>query len=143
LSQLVITQEKERQSWEAECDSLRAKLEASESACRRSETESDKVRSKSTPNFLFYFWSNNNAFIHLFGCSAVQLESELSIQNQLLETKDSDLISAKEEVNFILHLTELSNLFKYLHLQWELAQCIVDSLPQCHFIFISSNCIVW
>ncbi|XP_044965952.1 protein GRIP isoform X3 [Hordeum vulgare subsp. vulgare] len=58
LAHLKDQHEKERQSWEAECESLREKLEASED----------------------------------------QLESELSTQNQLLQNKDSDVISAKEEI---------------------------------------------
>ncbi|CAM0905825.1 unnamed protein product [Alopecurus aequalis] len=73
LAHLKGQHEKEKQRWEADCESVRAKLEASESACHRSELESEKVRR--------------------------QLESELSTQNQLLQTKDSDLISAKEEIS--------------------------------------------
>jgi len=34
----------------------------------------------------------------MFGYSAGQLELELSTQNQLLQTKDSDLMAAKQEV---------------------------------------------
>lgn len=117
LTKIVPTdiQEKERQSWEAECESLREKLEALESARFRSEIESAKFRSKSAPNFLFWFWSNT--FIQIFGYSADQLESELSMQNQLLQNKDSDLISAKEEVHFILDLI----LSKSLYLHWKLS----------------------
>ncbi|EMS49867.1 hypothetical protein TRIUR3_22943 [Triticum urartu] len=73
LTHLKDQHEKERQSWEAECESLREKLEALESARFRSEIESAKFRN--------------------------QLESELSTQNQLLQNKDSDLISAKEEIS--------------------------------------------
>ncbi|KAM0900770.1 hypothetical protein ACQ4PT_020421 [Festuca glaucescens] len=73
LAHLKGQHEEEKQRWEAERESLREKLGASESACRRSEIESDKARR--------------------------QLESELSIQNQLLQTKDCDLISAKEEIS--------------------------------------------
>lgn len=36
--------------------------------------------------------------INLFGYSAGQLELELSARNQLLQTKDSDLMAAKHEV---------------------------------------------
>lgn len=43
----TINQEKERQTWEATCESLRSKLEASENACLRSEKESAEVKSKS------------------------------------------------------------------------------------------------
>ncbi|KAM3366144.1 hypothetical protein ACQJBY_015572 [Aegilops geniculata] len=73
LTHLKDQHEKERQSWEAECESLREKLEALESARFRSEIESAKFRN--------------------------QLESELSTQNQLLQNKDSNLISAKEEIS--------------------------------------------
>ncbi|GJN07479.1 hypothetical protein PR202_ga25314 [Eleusine coracana subsp. coracana] len=66
-------QEKERQSWETTCESLRSKLEASESAYLRSEVEFAKVKS--------------------------QLELEISTQNQLLQTKDSDLVAAKDEIS--------------------------------------------
>ncbi|PNT75145.1 hypothetical protein BRADI_1g28167v3 [Brachypodium distachyon] len=73
LAHLKGQHEKERQSWEATCESLRAKLEASESACLRSEVEAAKSRS--------------------------QLELELSTQNQLLQTKDCDLMAAKDEIS--------------------------------------------
>jgi hypothetical protein len=79
-------------------------LEASESACRRSEIESDKIRCKSTQTF--YFVLGVIIMHYTLGYSAGQLESELSRQNQLLQTKGCDLISAKEEVNYILNLTE-------------------------------------
>jgi len=51
----TITQEKERQSWEATCESLRSKLEASENACLRSEKESAKVKSTSFNTYYFDF----------------------------------------------------------------------------------------
>ncbi|XP_066390763.1 protein GRIP-like isoform X3 [Miscanthus floridulus] len=73
LAHLKDEHEKERQSWEATCESLRSKLEASENACLRSEKESAKVKS--------------------------QLELELSARNQLLQTKDSDLTAAKHEIS--------------------------------------------
>ncbi|XP_062190187.1 protein GRIP-like isoform X2 [Phragmites australis] len=73
LAHLKDQHEKERQSWEAASESLRSKLEASESACLRSEIESAKVKS--------------------------QLELELSTQNQLLQTKCSDLMAAKHEIS--------------------------------------------
>ncbi|RLN33944.1 protein GRIP isoform X1 [Panicum miliaceum] len=66
-------QEKERLSWEATCESLRSKLEASENARLKSEIESAKVKG--------------------------QLELELSTQNQLLQTKDSDLMAGKQEIS--------------------------------------------
>ncbi|TVU39332.1 hypothetical protein EJB05_12745 [Eragrostis curvula] len=73
LAHIKDQHEKERQSWEAACESLRSKLEASESACLRSEVEFAKVKS--------------------------QLELELSTQNQLLQAKDSDLVAAKAEIS--------------------------------------------
>ncbi|XP_025803057.1 protein GRIP isoform X2 [Panicum hallii] len=73
LAHLKDEHEKERQSWEATCESLRSKLEASENTCLKSEIESAKVKS--------------------------QLELELSTQNQLLQTKDSDLMAAKQEIS--------------------------------------------
>ncbi|CAN6168041.1 unnamed protein product [Urochloa humidicola] len=73
LAHLKYEHEKERQSWEATCESLRSKLEASENACLKSEIESAKVKS--------------------------QLELELSTQIQLLQTKDSDLMAAKHEIS--------------------------------------------
>ncbi|KAK3126999.1 hypothetical protein QOZ80_7AG0566730 [Eleusine coracana subsp. coracana] len=73
LGHIKDDHEKERQSWEATCESLRSKLEASESAYLRSEVEFAKVKS--------------------------QLELEISTQNQLLQTKDSDLVAAKDEIS--------------------------------------------
>ncbi|WVZ65888.1 hypothetical protein U9M48_015179 [Paspalum notatum var. saurae] len=73
LAHLKDEHEKERQSWEATCETLKSKLEASENARLWSETESAKVKS--------------------------QLELELSTQHQLLQTKDSDLMAAKQEIS--------------------------------------------
>jgi len=73
LVHLKDEHEKERQSWESTCESLRSKLEASENACLRSEKESAEVKS--------------------------QLELELSTRSQLLQTKDSDLMAAKHEIS--------------------------------------------
>ncbi|KAK3124977.1 hypothetical protein QOZ80_7BG0598130 [Eleusine coracana subsp. coracana] len=73
LAHIKDQHEKERQSWEATCESLRSKLEASESAYLRSEVEFAKIKS--------------------------QLELEISTQNQLLQTKDSDLVAAKDEIS--------------------------------------------
>ncbi|XP_010918236.1 protein GRIP [Elaeis guineensis] len=72
LNHLKDQHEKERQKWEVSCQALRTKLEASESACLRSEIESAKMRS--------------------------QLELELSMQNQLLNTRDAELMAAKDEI---------------------------------------------
>nr|CAD1844717.1 unnamed protein product [Ananas comosus var. bracteatus] len=65
--------EKEKQSWEATCQTLRMKLEASESACLQSEIEIARIRS--------------------------QFELELSAQNQLLHTRDAELMATKDEIS--------------------------------------------
>ncbi|XP_058090665.1 protein GRIP [Magnolia sinica] len=67
--------EKEKEIWDAAYQALKSKLEASESTCLRLEIEAAKMRS--------------------------QLELELSIQNQLLNTRDSELMDAKEEINHL------------------------------------------
>lgn len=67
--------EKEKESWETTCHSLRTKLEIAESNCIRAEIEAAKFRS--------------------------QLESELSAQSQLLISKEAELMAAKEETNRI------------------------------------------
>ncbi|XP_043712900.1 protein GRIP [Telopea speciosissima] len=72
LGQLKLEHEKEKESWEAANKALKMKLEMAESACIRSEIEAAKMRS--------------------------QLELELSVQNQLLNSKDADLAAAKEEI---------------------------------------------
>jgi len=41
-----VADEKERQSWEATCESLWSEIEASENACLKSEIESAKVNGK-------------------------------------------------------------------------------------------------
>ncbi|XP_039133450.1 protein GRIP isoform X4 [Dioscorea cayenensis subsp. rotundata] len=75
LAQLQDTHEKERESWEAACQALRTKLEASESACLCSEIEAAKMRS--------------------------QLEQELSMQHQLLNARDAELTAVKDEIKHI------------------------------------------
>ncbi|XP_072956107.1 protein GRIP isoform X1 [Typha angustifolia] len=75
LVHLKDQNEKERQNWEAACQALRGKLEASENACLRSEIESAKIRS--------------------------QLELEISAQNQLLHTRDAELLAAKDEIEHL------------------------------------------
>lgn len=72
LIHLTDKHEQEKQNWEAACQALRTKLEASESACLRSEFEAAKIRS--------------------------QLESELSMQSQLLNAKESELLTAHNEI---------------------------------------------
>ncbi|ONK55911.1 uncharacterized protein A4U43_C10F2220 [Asparagus officinalis] len=73
LVQLGDKHEQEKQNWEAVSQALRTKLEASESACLRSEIEAAKMRS--------------------------QLELELSMQKQLLTTRDAELVTVKNEIN--------------------------------------------
>ncbi|KAF2312487.1 hypothetical protein GH714_034850 [Hevea brasiliensis] len=68
-------QEKEKESWEAASQALKMKLEIAESNCIRSEIEAAKMRS--------------------------QLELEVSVQNQMLNKKDSELLAAKEEINHL------------------------------------------
>ncbi|KAL3377801.1 hypothetical protein AABB24_003947 [Solanum stoloniferum] len=65
--------EKEKESWETTCHSLRTKLEIAESNCIRAEIEAAKFRS--------------------------QLESQLSAQSQVLNSKEAELMAAKEEIN--------------------------------------------
>ncbi|XP_042514473.1 protein GRIP [Macadamia integrifolia] len=72
LGQLKLEHEKEKESWEAANKALKTKLEMAESTCIRSEIEAAKMRS--------------------------QLELELSVQNQILNSKDADLAAAKEEI---------------------------------------------
>ncbi|KAK6922514.1 hypothetical protein RJ641_010818 [Dillenia turbinata] len=65
--------EKEKQSWEAASQALKAKLEIAESNCIHAEIEAAKLRS--------------------------QLELELSMQTQQLNTRDAELVAAKEEIH--------------------------------------------
>ncbi|PIA56823.1 hypothetical protein AQUCO_00700875v1 [Aquilegia coerulea] len=65
--------DKEKDSWEAAFQALRTKLEAAESTFLRSEIEAAKTRS--------------------------QLELELSMKNQLLSTKEAELVTTKEEIS--------------------------------------------
>ncbi|MQM15304.1 hypothetical protein Taro_048248 [Colocasia esculenta] len=73
LIHLKSEHEKEREGWEATCQALKEKLEASESACLRSEIEAAKTR--------------------------CQLELELSLQNQTLSTRETEIAAAKEEIS--------------------------------------------
>ncbi|KAK9230804.1 hypothetical protein WN943_021034 [Citrus x changshan-huyou] len=75
LAHLKREHEKEKESWEAASQAFRKKLEIAESNCIHTEIEAAKLRS--------------------------QLESELSVQNQLLSTRDAELMAAKQE---IIHL---------------------------------------
>ncbi|OVA19557.1 GRIP [Macleaya cordata] len=73
LAQLKDEHEKEKGGWEAASQALKAKLEVAESTCLRSEIEAAKMRS--------------------------QLELELSMKSQLLNTRDTELMAAKEEIS--------------------------------------------
>uniref|UniRef100_A0A5B7A3S5 GRIP domain-containing protein n=2 Tax=Davidia involucrata TaxID=16924 RepID=A0A5B7A3S5_DAVIN len=73
LVHLKNEHEKERESWEATSKALKTKLEVAESNCIRAEIEAAKMRS--------------------------HLESELSVQTQLLNTRDGELMAAKEEIH--------------------------------------------
>ncbi|CAH2043013.1 unnamed protein product [Thlaspi arvense] len=73
LSHLKAENEKEKETWEASCDALKSKLEIAESNYLRAEMEVAKMRS--------------------------QLGSEMSMQTQILSTKDAELKSAREEIN--------------------------------------------
>ncbi|CAN6970660.1 unnamed protein product [Brassica rapa subsp. trilocularis] len=73
LAHLKAENEKEKESWEASCDALKSKLEIAESNYLRAETEVAKMRS--------------------------QLGSEMSMQTQMLSTKDAELKGAREEID--------------------------------------------
>ncbi|KAL3838845.1 hypothetical protein ACJIZ3_023436 [Penstemon smallii] len=75
LSNVNNEHEKEKESLEAAIQSMRAKLEISESNRIRAEVEAEKLRS--------------------------QLESELSVQSQLLNGKDAEIEEAKEKIKNI------------------------------------------
>ncbi|KAL2234863.1 UNVERIFIED_CONTAM: Protein GRIP [Sesamum indicum] len=82
LSHLKNEHEKEKEGLEAALQSMRSKLEISESNRIRSEVEAAKLRS--------------------------QLESELSVQTQLLNSKDAELGEAKDKsVNMVLYFNAL------------------------------------
>ncbi|KAG2278019.1 hypothetical protein Bca52824_060574 [Brassica carinata] len=73
LAHLKAENEKEKESWEASFDALKSKLEIAESNYLRAETEVAKMRS--------------------------QLGSEMSMQTQMLSTKDAELKGAREEID--------------------------------------------
>lgn len=73
LAHLKHEHEKEKESWEAASRTLKTKLEIAESNCIRAEIEAAKMRS--------------------------QLESEVSVQAQMLNTRDAELVAAKEEIS--------------------------------------------
>ncbi|XP_039009490.1 protein GRIP-like isoform X1 [Hibiscus syriacus] len=71
LSHVKLEHEKEK--WEAISQAFKTKLEAAESNCIRAEIEAAKMRS--------------------------QLESEASLQTQMISTKEAELAAAKEEIS--------------------------------------------
>ncbi|KAK1587300.1 hypothetical protein Q3G72_011581 [Acer saccharum] len=73
LAHLKHEHEKEKESWEAASQTLKKKLEIAENNCIRAEIEAAKMRS--------------------------QLESELSVKTQMLNTRDADLMTAKAEIS--------------------------------------------
>ncbi|KAG7607474.1 GRIP domain [Arabidopsis thaliana x Arabidopsis arenosa] len=73
LAHLKSENEKEKETWEASCDALKSKLEIAESNYLQAEIEVAKMRS--------------------------QLGSEMSMQTQILSTKDAELKGAREEIN--------------------------------------------
>ncbi|KAG9145227.1 hypothetical protein Leryth_008182 [Lithospermum erythrorhizon] len=73
LAHLKNEHEKDKESWEADTQSLKEKLKIAENNCIRSEIEVARIRS--------------------------QLDSELSMQAQMLNNKDVDLMAARQEVN--------------------------------------------
>lgn len=73
LAHLKREHEKEKESWEVASQGLKTKLEIAESNCIRAEIEAAKMRS--------------------------QLESEVSAQAQILNTRDAELVAAKEEIS--------------------------------------------
>ncbi|AES95278.1 putative GRIP domain-containing protein [Medicago truncatula] len=73
ISHVKQEHEKERESWEAASQALKAKLQIAESNCIRAEVEVAKIRS--------------------------QLESEVSAQAKILSMRDSELLAAKEEIS--------------------------------------------
>ncbi|TXG59898.1 hypothetical protein EZV62_014471 [Acer yangbiense] len=73
LAHLKHEHEKEKESWEAASQTLKKKLEIAENNCILAEIEAAKMRS--------------------------QLESELSVKTQMLNTRDADLMTAKAEIS--------------------------------------------
>ncbi|KAF5735895.1 protein GRIP [Tripterygium wilfordii] len=75
LAHIKHEHEKEKDSWEAASQALKAKLEIAESNCIRAEIEAAKMRS--------------------------QLELEVSVKAQVLNTRDAELLAAKEEIKHL------------------------------------------
>lgn len=96
---MLWIQEKEKESWEAASQALKKKLEVAESNCIRAEIEAAKMRSMHA--FLIKLlpvdidilrWT----LVHSFW--AGQLESEMSVQTQMLSSRDAELMALKAEV---------------------------------------------
>ncbi|CAN1330802.1 Protein GRIP [Linum perenne] len=89
--------EKEKESIEADLQALKMKLEISESNCIRAEIEAAKLRSIT----ILVFSHMKSFFLHIIiisFCSG-QLDSEKSVQSQMLNKKDAELLAAKQEIN--------------------------------------------
>lgn len=93
---LVIIQEKEKGVLEAALQSMKSKLEISESNRIHAEVEAAKLRSIPVTFSIFLFLKDMEYHSH-FSLSG-QLESELSVQTQLLNSKDFELVEANEKV---------------------------------------------
>ncbi|XP_044470267.1 protein GRIP [Mangifera indica] len=75
IAHLKNEHENEKESWEAASQALKKKLEIAESNCIRAEIEAAKLRS--------------------------QLESEMSVQTQMLSSRDAELMALKKEISRI------------------------------------------
>lgn len=95
---LMIIQEKEKEGFEATIQSMKSKLEISESNRIHAEVEAAKLRSIPVLFSIFIFTWDMEHHFH-FSLSG-QLESELSVQTQLLSSKDAELVEAREKVFF-------------------------------------------
>ncbi|KAM3252140.1 protein GRIP isoform X1 [Capsicum annuum] len=90
--------EKEKESWETTCHSLRTKLEIAESNCIRAEIEAAKFRSTILYSGLIPCLGDDEFGSYTCFLIVGQLESELSAQSQVLNSKEAELMAAKEEI---------------------------------------------
>lgn len=95
----VIIQEKEKGVLEAALQSMKSKLETSESNRIHAEVEAAKLRSNPVTFSIFFLMYVMEYQFH-FSLSG-QLESELSVQAQLLNSKEAELVEANEKVFFL------------------------------------------
>lgn len=114
-------QEKEKESWEAASQALNKKLEIAESNCIRAEIEAAKTRSidislTGLSYLISILYWDGDAFY--FGTG--QLELDLSVQNKMLNTKDAELVTAKEEVLFLIMLKVRGNRKVHKSCLWRL-----------------------